>query len=103
MKIIFEDGEKEYIQRINANLNTDNPVPVFCGEKRSYSISFDVVDIAKANAFISFLMSPTEEKQKEIEQMIGINIKSVNYQSGDLKLANLKSMLRKFLEELENV
>ncbi len=101
MKIILEDSEKDYIKRINDGLSIENPLAVLCGEKKGYSISFDVVDIAKANAFIAYLMSP--KKTKEIENILGIRVASVNYATGDVKLNELKHCLKKFLVELDNI
>ena len=103
MKIILEDGEKDYIRRINESLGTDNPIPVFCGEKKGYSLSFDVVDIAKASAFVAYLMTPQAEVTKEIEDILGLRVTSINYSAGDIKLNELKSKLQDFMEELNRI
>ena len=100
MKITLEDGEKDYIKRINDGLSAENPIPVFCGEKKGYSLSFDVVDIAKANAFVAYLMTPNTETAKEIEDILGVRITSINYATGDIKLNELKAKLRSFMDEL---
>lgn len=103
MKIVLEDREKDYIKRINESLSTDNPIPVFCGEKKGYSLSFDVVDIAKANTFVSYLMTPNTETVKEIEDTLGVRITSINYVTGDIKLNELKAKLQNFMEELNRI
>lgn len=103
MKIILEDGEKDYIKRINESLGTDNPIPVFCGEKKGYSLFFDVVDIAKASAFVAYLMTPNTETVKEIEDILGVRITSINYATGDAKLNELKSKLQNFMNELNRI
>ncbi|WP_304841229.1 hypothetical protein [Phocaeicola sartorii] len=103
MKIILEDGDKDYIKRINESLSTDNPIPVFCGKKKGYSISFDVVDIAKASAFVTYLMTPNTETVKEIEDILGVRIVSINYATGDIKLNKLKAKLQNFMYELNRI
>lgn len=103
MKIILEYGDKDYIKRINESLSTDDPIPVFCGEKKGYSISFDVVDIAKASAFVAYLMTSNTETVKEIEDILGVRIISINYATGDIKLNELKAKLQNFMDELNRI
>lgn len=101
MKIVLEDGDLEYIKKINQNLLENKEHPIFCSEKKNYSFSFDVRDIAKANAFVLFLMDPKMEKQ--IEDTAGIRAISVGSSMGDRKLHSLKNMLQEFLENLERI
>lgn len=101
MRIILEDNDKNYIEKINQGLNTDNPVPVFCGEKKEYLISFEVMDIAKASSFVAHLMS--SQKTKEVEDILGLRVTSINYSIGDVKLRELKYKLERFLEELNDI
>lgn len=103
MKIILEDEDKKYINRVNADLKTGNDVPLFLPRKGSYSVSFDVTDIAKANNFLlEVVMIQSSERTKEIEEKFGVKFTSVNYFSGDEKLNELKEYIRSFMEGLDN-
>ena len=103
MKIILEDKDEDFNQKINHDLDeVQNPI-LFCSEKRSYSCSFDVLDIAKANAFIyGIMMNSNKEHLEELEELIGIRFTSLNYET-DVKLKELKVMLKNFMEQLNRI
>lgn len=76
---------------------------LFCDEKCNYSILFDVLDIGKANAFVTgVVMNPEHSHAKEIEHLIGIRFTSLNY-SENQKIDKSKDLLEHFLRELDNI
>ena len=104
MKIVLDDKDKSFIDKINQDISSGENIPLFVNQKKDYSISFKVKDIAKANAFIfGIIMNPDSERIKEIEELIGIRFTSINYSQGDFKLHQLKEKLRMFLDELEKL
>lgn len=103
MKIILEDKDTKYIDLVNKDLENGEEIPLFCGEKHNYSVSFDVLDIAKANAFVAgIVMTQDTEKIKEIEELIGIRFTFLNFVEGH-KIKALKEMLQNFLFEIDRL
>ena len=104
MQIILDDKDKSYIDKLNQDLQEGKNIPLFVPKKRNYSVSFDVLDVAKANAFIlGIVMNPTNEKVKEVEENLGIRFTSINYSSGDAKLSELKQYLEEFMNKLNTM
>lgn len=105
MQIILEEQDIQFIEKINKDLEeaTEATWPaLFINQKKNYSISFDVVDIAKANNFIyEIVMNPLSKRFQEIENKLGVRFTSVNYSEGDAKLNELKQHLKDFLIKLE--
>lgn len=104
MKIVLDEKDNKYIERINYDIENGEEPILFCSEKRNYSVSFDVIDIAKANNFIlEIVMNPNHEHAKEIEEKIGIRFTSINYSAGDSKLDELKHYLAEFMERINRI
>ena len=81
MKIILEEKDKNYAERINTALGEGEEIalmaPVHSKDKKYY-IEFTCTDIGKANAFImAFLFN--DDNSKELEEEIGINVTALNY------------------------
>lgn len=70
MKIILEENDRQYIDKINSGLG----VPFYDAD-RSYSINFTIVDKAKANNFLQRLFY---DKDKHFQEQTGIDITSLN-------------------------
>lgn len=103
MKLVLEEKDLLYINRINEDLRSGKNPCLFCSQERHYSISFDVTDIAKANAFIvGIVMDPERSHAKEIEDLIGIRFTSLNYTENQ-KIGKLKYLLEHFLNELDTI
>lgn len=101
MKIELEEKDKLFINNINKDIENGEKPILYCPDKRKYSISFEVRDIAKANAFIcSIVMNPNNAK--EIEDLIGIRFTSLNYKEG-LQIEKLKELLSRFMIELDQL
>ena len=107
MQIILEEQDMQFIEKINKDLEeaTEATYPgLFINQKKNYSISFDVVDIAKANNFIyEIVMNPLSKHVQEIENKLGVRFTSVNYSKGDAKLDELKQHLKDFLIKMEAI
>lgn len=80
MKIILEEKDKNYAERVNTAFNEGNKefmTPIYSKDKKYY-IEFTCTDIGKANAFImAFLFN--DDNSKELEEEIGINVTALNY------------------------
>lgn len=104
MQIILEEQDMQFIEKINKDLEEATYPGLFINQKKNYSISFDVVDIAKANNFIyEIVMNPLSKHVQEIENKLGVRFTSVNYSNGDAKLNELKQHLKDFLIKLEEI
>lgn len=106
MKIILEKGEKNLIDNINKDLEDNKEIPfLFINKKGSkYYLEFECDDIAKANTFVMYMMSPNKEMQENIRENFGINITAFSYCSPkEREIENLKNILRETLEKLENM
>lgn len=105
VKIELDEKDKNLIDKINRDLDDGvENLPVFINAKRNYSVSFDVTDIAKANNFIyEVVMCPDRERNKQIEDLLGVSFTSINYSTGDVKLSELKQKIKEFLHELDAI
>lgn len=102
MKVELEDKDLSYINRINADLNNGENIPLFINQVgKEYYIKFVCNDIAKANNFImDLIMNPDN---KENEEKFGVQFISLNYYHGDDKISTLKSKLQSFIDELDRL
>lgn len=104
MKFVIEENDKNYIDKVNQDLAENQDIPLFINNVgKSYTLEFESVDIAKANAFVLNMMSSDKEKVKEVEDLLGIKIKAISYDKGSSSLNTLKNYLRNFLDQLESV
>lgn len=102
MKILLEERDINYINRVNEDLANGELPPLFMNEVgKDYYINLTCLDIAKANSFILDLCAPA--KVEEMEEKFGIRFNSINYCHGDNKLIELKDYLQRFLDDLNNV
>lgn len=100
MKIELEGNELDYIDKINKDLSTGNCPPLFVNQiGKEYYINFTCLDLAKANNFIMELLRPANI----YDNITGIHVNSINYCHGDNKITELKSYLKSFLDQLENI
>ena len=104
MKIILEEDDLKYIDKINLDLAEGECPPLFVNQlNQDYYINFTCTDIAKANSFIMELLSSIRETQDNIEETCGIRVNSVNYCHGDTKITELKDYLRDVISELDRM
>lgn len=94
MKIILEENDKQYIDKVNSF--PEMPVP-FYEENRSYSINFNVIDKGKANNFIQRLFY---DKDKHFQEQTGIDITSINLYTG-VSTPEIKNRLRDIIKYIE--
>ena len=101
MKIVLEDSDYKYINRINEDLkNNDEDIPLFVRKDMEPSIKFKVVDAAKANAFAWFLMS--KNNIDNLREDAGIEVLSINY-SDDIIKGKVKQILQDLLVEIDKL
>lgn len=74
MKIILDEKDKRYANRINEALDNDESIPIYLTRKNTkYYLEFSCTDIGKANAFIMHFMDKNTDIEK-ISNEVGINI-----------------------------
>ena len=104
MKIEFNEDDLSYIQRVNEDLENGKRPPLFINQiGDTYTFEFKCTDIARANLFAFMMMASHLEEAKEFQKLFGIDVQCINYAKGDSKLNTLKSYLKNFLEELEQM
>lgn len=94
MKIILEENDKQYIDKVNSF--PEIPVP-FYEENGSYSINFNAIDKAKANNFLQCLFY---DKDKHFQEQTGIDITSINLYTG-VSTPEIKNRLRDIIKYIE--
>lgn len=106
MKIELEDKDLNFINSINKEIELNNgnvpdDFPLYIGKvDHTYYINFTCVDIAKANNFIGRLFIHANANDGYLEETLGITFNSLNYCHGDDKVAQLKSMLQRMIDDL---
>lgn len=102
MKVDIEERDMNYINRVNADLDKGENVPLFINKKgKEYYIKFVCDDVAKANNFVMDLIM--RQDNKENEEKFGVHFLSLNYCHGDDKIERLKSKIQEFINELETM
>lgn len=94
MKIILEENDRQYIDKINSD--PERPVP-FPEENEGYSINFIVRDKGKANNFIQTLFY---DKDKHFQEQTGIDITSLNLYTA-VSTQDVKDGLRDLIKSIE--
>ena len=94
MKIILEENDRQYIDKINSDPEMSVP---FYDENGSYSINFTIVDKAKANNFLQRLFY---DKDKHFQEQTGIDITSLNLYTA-VSTQNVKDGLRDIIKNIE--
>ena len=81
MKIIHDEIDKKYIDRVNTALENDPTQLVsYIQEKgRKYYLEIECTDPGKASAFIMTLMNHASPDRVEFEESLGFKLKSINY------------------------
>lgn len=101
MKIEFENGDLDYIERVNTDIiNCTNDIPLLIKKGKTYYINFTCKDAAKANAVILELMNSS---YNGLEETTGMQINSLNLCNGDEKVGELKDLLKSFMERLDTL
>lgn len=102
MKIELEQKDLDYIDYVNEDLAKGENVPLFIRQKdNKYIIEFTCRDVAKANLFACYMMSPDFEIQKEILNKFGISVDCISYSGVGQEVSKLKEILSNFLNQLE--
>lgn len=83
MEIIKNENDKKYEELIRDNLNTDKCPLLVVNDGDTFSLSLTIKDVAKANNFIMYLLSPSY--QKDIIETTGIEFHSLNFDQQRLK------------------
>ena len=102
MKIILGERFNRTINAYDKDIkeNGADKIPLFVNSyDRKYMLDFKVVDLAKANTFITAVLS-NPETYAEIEDKFGIRIESIRYNTN---VEDVKNVLREALEKLENM
>ena len=94
MKIILEENDRQYIDKINSDPEMSVP---FYDENGSYSINFTIVDKAKANNFLQRLFY---DKDKHFQEQTGIDITSLNLYTA-VSTQYVKDGLRGIIKNIE--
>ena len=103
MKIEFDENDYNYINKINEDLSNGENIPLFISQLgKRYSIEFEAVDIAKANAFVMEFMNPNNEKIQHLRDL-GIDIKAIKYDQGRSRIEELKRYLTSMIEQLDQL
>lgn len=103
MKIILDEKEQSVINRVDEDIKErGNDIPLYVNQYNTkYMLDFTVVDLAKANLFISSVLGRSyPETVKEIEDKLGIHITALRY---DTDVEDVKNVLREALARLENM
>lgn len=104
MRFELSEKDKRFIEGVNKDLSEGENIPLFINEVgRRYYINFECLDVAKANLFALILLSSNPETEKNVEEVLGIRVNSLNYFDGDTRIGELKNYLREFLEKLEGM
>ena len=93
MKIILEENDRQYIDKINS----DTGLPLIYDADGSYSINFTVVDKAKANNFLQRLFY---DKDNHFQEQTGIDITSLNLYTA-VSTQDVKDGLRDIIKNIE--
>lgn len=94
MKIILEENDRQYIDKINSG---SERLVVFPDENECYSINFIVRDKGKANNFIQELFY---DKDKHFQEQTGIDITSLNLYTA-VATQYVKDGLRDLIKNIE--
>ena len=104
MKILLENGDISYINKVNQDLKDNRDIPLFINDaNKTYLLEFEALDIAKANNFILNMMIQNPQTVKEIEEVLGIKVKAFTYDKSSQNINSLKKYLKDMLNTLENM
>lgn len=105
MKLIRDEDDDQREEAFRKEIEAEPDSLRIVNAGRKYSISFEILDEARANNFVgSILLANVCGNHPEIEDMMGINCTSLNLDQVQPKIGKLKEMINKFalqLEELE--
>lgn len=102
MKFELEEKDKNYIDRVNEDLDSGENPPLFIGKLiKEYTFKFKCTDIAKANLFVSIFMNP--DYTNLINEIFGIEILSLNYNGLEGERNRVKKILQDCINELDRI
>lgn len=105
MKIIFDEKDKSFAERINTALEEDNDeiFPLLLSRKGTkYYLEFECTDIGKANAFAWNFMRSNCKDVLELEEEIGIKVTAINYSIGS-KIDETRNILQEAIDKINNL
>lgn len=103
MKIVLEDKDVENINRFKGKSEQKDSHMPLINNSDNLSISFDVLDAAKAQNFLlDIVLTNDNKKVKEIEETIGIRFTSLNFEE-NIKINKVKELLNRALKEIESI
>lgn len=104
MKLILEenDGKREEAFREEVKAEPNTLRLVRAGNK--YSVSFEILDEARANNFIgNILLANACGNKPEMEELMGIKCTSLNFDKVQPKIEQLREMIDQFALELKEL
>lgn len=104
MKLVFDDGDKKRIERINSGEIPPNNL-LYNKTDKEYSINFKIKDLAKANNFLFTLINFSGDPSEETKQLIeatGIDITQLNYYPAisSQNVDSIKAQLQAIIDSL---
>ena len=99
MNFILEETDKAFIMETNERLERNEDVRLFAVEGDKIYIKLQILDTAKANAFLFNLTGL--DKKEDIAGKLGIEVAEINYATGDLKRDKIIGILERTLEDLK--
>ena len=101
MKFELEEKDKNYIDRINEDLNSGETPLLFINQLgKEYTFKFMCTDIAKANLFASMLLGENVDK---LNKMFGIEVLSLNYNCLEGERDRVKQILQDCIDKLDSI
>ena len=103
MKISITEKDISFIKNVNEELTEGkNPILFVQEQGKEYGITFEVIDVAKANAFLSsIVMNCNTDAQKEVEDTIGIRFKALKY--SDTVKQDVVRVLKEAIDRIEHM
>lgn len=102
MKLIREEDDDRREEALRKQIEAEPDTLRIVNGKRKYSISFEVLDEARANNFLGNIMLANAcGNHPEMEELMGIRCTSINFDQVQPKLGKLREMLKQFDMELE--
>lgn len=98
MKIVFEENDLELIEEINKSIETNNDRIILLADQinKEYGLSFEITNIAKANAFLFYIMGKSSDFEKES----GIRIKELRFANINNK-EKIINILKNAMQQIE--
>ena len=103
MKVIYNEHDKNYADRVNSALEEDDTQLVSYVQQKGkkYYLEFEVTDPGKASAFVMNLMDRNALDRNELENSLGIKVHAINYSV--ISKNDINTILQKTMNEINNI